>query len=231
MTSKKSWLSGLSRRWRETIRPFLILVLSITAFRSVCADWNDVPTGSMNPSILEGDRIFVNKMAYSLRIPLTTVSLADWSDPKRFDIVVCFSPYDGTRLVKRVVGLPGDKIQLIRNRIFINDQSAEYLPDAQLDSKKMDSPHFRVWREEFKGEIHPIQVLLQPARVADFGPVTVPAGHYFLMGDNRDNSFDSRYFGCVERKAIIGEALAVVLSLDPFHRYTPRWQRFFSELR
>jgi len=98
--------------WQKEIRPMLILALVLFCVRSSLADWNDVPTGSMKPTILEGDRVFVNKLAYGLKVPFTTWHLAEWANPKRGDIVVFFSPHDGTRLVKRVVALPGDVVEL-----------------------------------------------------------------------------------------------------------------------
>src|SRR6516162_10613328 len=100
------------RWWRKEIRPLLVMALVVFSVRSSLADWNDVPSGSMQPTILVGDRVFVNKLAYDLKVPFTTLHLAEWSNPKRGDIVVFYSPYDGTRLVKRVVGLPGDSIEL-----------------------------------------------------------------------------------------------------------------------
>ena len=91
------------------VRVFLLMLLVISSLRSALADWNDVPTGSMKPTIEEGDRVVVNKLAYDLKVPFTLVELMKWSDPKRGDIVVLFSPADGVRLVKRVVAVPGDK--------------------------------------------------------------------------------------------------------------------------
>ena len=95
----------LRQYWRQEIRPLLILVVVLCSIRSSLADWNDVPSGSMNPTIIEGDRIYVNKLAYDLKVPFTTWHLATWSNPQRGDIVVFYSPHDGIRLVKRVVGL------------------------------------------------------------------------------------------------------------------------------
>ncbi len=100
------------RFWREWLRPIVIIVVVCGAFRSALADWNDVPTGSMKPTIMEGDRIFVNKAAYGLRVPFTSWWLAEFSGPERGDVVVFFSPEDGTRYVKRVMGVPGDRIEL-----------------------------------------------------------------------------------------------------------------------
>src|SRR5438309_7982300 len=100
-----------ARLW-HAIRPIVILVIILFAIRSSLADWNDVPTGSMIPTILEGDRIFVNKLAYDLKVPFTTWHIAQWSNPKRGDIVVFYSPADGQRLVKRCVAVPGDVLEL-----------------------------------------------------------------------------------------------------------------------
>src|SRR5436305_556722 len=112
--------------WRKEIRPLAITALIIFAARSSFADWNKVPTGSMKPTILEGDRVFVNKMAYDLKVPFTTLHLAEWSGPKRGDIVVFYSPKDGMRLVKRTVGLPGDTVELRDDELIINGEKIVY---------------------------------------------------------------------------------------------------------
>src|SRR5438105_10517543 len=106
--------------WRKEIRPLLVLALVLFSLRSSLADWNDVPTGSMKPTILEGDRIFVNKLAYDLKIPFTTWHVAHWADPKRGEIVVFFSPKDGKRMVKRLIAQPGDTVDLRQNQLIIN---------------------------------------------------------------------------------------------------------------
>src|SRR5580693_6776477 len=113
--------------WHEA-KSLLLIIIILTAVRSAIADWNDVPTGSMNPTIVQGDRVFVNKLAYDLKVPYTTWHLAQWSNPKRGDIVVFFSPADGVRLVKRVIGLPGDKIELRNEQLVINGQAVDYAP-------------------------------------------------------------------------------------------------------
>src|SRR5438094_7125751 len=117
--------------WRKEICPLLMLGLVVFSLRSSLADWNDVPTGSMRPTILEGDRVFVNKLAYDLKVPFTTRHIAEWSNPQRGDIVVFYSPHDGKRLVKRVVGLPGDMVELRDEALIINDQPVEYGPIAE----------------------------------------------------------------------------------------------------
>src|SRR5260370_20986661 len=93
------------------IRIFLAMLLVVSSLRSALADWNDVPTGSMKPTIEEGDRVVVNKLAYDLKVPFTTFELVQWGDPQRGDIVVLFSPVAATLLVKRVIGVPGHRIE------------------------------------------------------------------------------------------------------------------------
>ncbi len=219
--------------WRKEIRPLLILAVILFSLRSSFADWNDVPTGSMKPTILEGDRVFVNKLAYDLKVPFTTLHVAEWSNPQRGDIVVFFSPHDGLRLVKRVVGLPGDVIELRDNHLVLNGQAVEYQPIAEefvsgLSSADRNGRTFAI--EQLPGQTH--AVAGNPAAPAkrSFAPYRVPEGHYFMMGDNRDDSFDSRYYGPVKRKQIVGRATAVVLSFDKQKYWLPRWQRFFTWL-
>ena len=101
-------------------KAYILFVVLMMVFRSAVADWNDVPTGSMKPTIIEGDRIFVNKMAYDVRLPFTTVSLAKLADPVRGDIVIFDSQASGKRLVKRVVGVPGDVVALQDNVLSVN---------------------------------------------------------------------------------------------------------------
>lgn len=223
----------VSRFWMEWGKPFLMIAIIIVTFRSAVADWNDVPSGSMKPTILEGDRIFVNKIAYGLRIPLTLFHLLDWEGPQRGDIVVFKSPYDGTRLVKRVIGLPGDRIEYIDEHLFINGQSAEYrdfTPSQMpaIDTREPVSYEFQ--REKYGSLDHPVMWLIPRRLARPFGPITLSGEEYFMMGDNRDESFDSRYFGVVNRRLILGKVNGVVMSLNPERYYLPRWDRFFQGL-
>jgi len=224
---------GWADFWRES-KSLVITILILTAVRSAIADWNDVPSGSMNPTIVEGDRVFVNKLAYDLKVPFTTWHIAQWSNPKRGDIVVFFSPVDGTRLVKRVVGLPGDRIELVDDRLFLNGRAAQYSPVSAGVGRDLPptsrGPRFFAAEKAAESPTHAVTILpLTPAR-RSFGPVTVPDGAYFMMGDNRDDSYDSRFWGAVERGRIVGRASLVVLSLDRQNYYAPRWNRFFTQL-
>jgi signal peptidase I len=219
--------------WRKEIRWWLVLGLIIFSIRSSLADWSDVPTGSMKPTILEGDRIYVNKLAYDLKVPFTTRHIAEWSNPRRGDIVVFFSPRDGQRLVKRVVGLPGDTIELRNNGLVINGVPVEYQPIAEevlhdLAAADRASSVFAV--EQLADHRHAVAAIPAAPALRSFGPSKVPEGHYFMMGDNRDNSLDSRYFGPVERKRIVGQATAVAMSFDRENYWFPRWTRFFTAL-
>jgi signal peptidase I len=227
------WKDRCKKLWRE-YRGLLLTLFVLTAVRSAIADWNDVPSGSMNPTIVEGDRVFVNKLAYDLKVPFTTWHIAQWGNPKRGDIVVFFSPADGLRLVKRVIGLPGDTIQLVNERLFVNGVPASYerLPNsvgADLPATRL-GPRFFEKESAPESPVHPVAILPRVPAKRSFGPVTIPAGHYFMMGDNRDDSNDSRYWGTVDRNRIVGRASMVMMSLDHQHYFEPRWHRFFTEL-
>src|SRR5262245_9118137 len=172
----------------DEIRVFILMLLVVTSLRSALADWNDVPTGSMKPTIQEGDRVVVNKLAYDLKVPFTTYEVAKWGDPHRGDIVVLFSPRDGVRLVKRVIAVPGDKVELIDNVVYINGKEQ---PKSQAMTPLDDPQQGRIYitDETLDGHEHKVMISPQmnsPART--YGPITIPAGQYFVMGDNRDNS-------------------------------------------
>jgi signal peptidase I len=209
------------------IKVFLVMILVISSLRSALADWNDVPTGSMKPTIQEGDRVVVNKLAYDLKVPFTTIELAKWGDPKRGDIVVLFSPYDGVRLVKRVVAVPGDRIEMREEQLFVNGQAARWTPLGTMEDPEQGP--VAIVEESLIGKSH--KVMLTPGMRSDrstFEPRIVPRGYYFVMGDNRDNSNDSRYIGLIERRRIVGKALAVAFSLDRSRYFAPRLDRFFK---
>ncbi len=227
------WKPAARRFWLEWLKPCLVILLVTTALRSALADWNDVPTGSMKPTILEGDRVWVNKLAYDLKVPFTTWHLAEWSEPARGEVVVFFSPANGQRLVKRVIGLPGDTVELRDNRLFLNGRAVDYVP---LDALTVNAiPVAQQSKHDFASERlaerkHPVMATPSLPALRSFGPTPVPAGHYFMMGDNRDNSLDSRYFGTVPREKIVGRATAVAMSFDRERWFAPRWERFFTAM-
>ncbi len=212
----------------QEIRVFLLMLLVVTSLRSALADWNDVPTGSMKPTIEVGDRVVVNKLAYDLKIPFTTIEIFKWGDPRRGDIVVLFSPVDGTRLVKRVVAVPGDRVAMANNQLFINDRPAKWSPLGTADDP--DQGLTFLASENLFGRKHKVMLTPQVPAVRSFGPMIVPNGHYFVLGDNRDNSNDSRFIGFIARRRIVGKATAVAFSLDRGNHFVPRLDRFFKKL-
>jgi len=225
---KNLWKSRLVIAWKGLGYSIFIAVLIATSFKSAIADWNIIPSGSMKPTIVEGDRIFVNKLAYDLKIPYTTWHVAEWDNPDRGDIVVFYSPADNKRLVKRVIGLPGDEIAMSDNTLFINGEQLKY-ESTDGAANRIYSDQYCII-EDLSGRKHPIMITPIYLSIRSFSAITVPEGYYFMMGDNRDDSADSRYFGFVERKRIVGQAKAIVISLDKKRRYQPRWERFFTKL-
>jgi signal peptidase I len=222
-------LSIILRGWGFSL---VVVLLIATSFKSAIADWHDIPSGSMKPTILIGDRIFVNKLAYDLKVPYTTLHLATWSDPNRGDIVVFYSPKDGKRLIKRVVGLPGDTLAMRQNRLFINGQFVKYesLYQEIIDQIELDQQsHHVFFNENLPGRQHAVMFSSSRSSLKTFDPVIIPEGQYFMMGDNRDNSADSRFFGFVDRNLIVGRATMVVISREGSFLH-PRWSRFLKDL-
>jgi signal peptidase I len=222
-----------ARWWSEWLRSVLIIVLIITSFRSAVADWNDVPTGSMKPTIFEGDRIVINKLAYDLKIPFTTRRLAAWAEPARGDIVVLYSPVDGKRLVKRVVGVPGDTVAMVDDRLVVNHAAVSYgaPPVGLVTGPTPGGSGHLIATEDLGDQPHAVMISHGVHSRPNFAPVEVPPGFYFVMGDNRDQSYDSRYFGPVSRDRIVGRATVIAASVDPERHYRPRWERFFHPLQ
>ena len=215
--------SGLIKAWRE-YRGFALFIFLMIIFRSALADWNVVPTGSMKPTILEGDRILVNKLAYDFKIPLTHISIYKFADPKRGDIVIFDSKLADTRLVKRVIGLPGDTVEMRDNRLAINGIEAQY--------SKVEYAGDAIFAiESYLGISHRIE-LSRTGRghLSSFDPIKGPEDRYLVLGDNRDNSADSRVYGFIPRDEIIGNAKTIVLSLNYDDYYIPRADRFFRAL-
>ncbi len=216
--------------WREWLRPLALAAAVVFPLKSSLAEWNYIPSASMVPSLLPGDLVWVNKLAYDLKVPFTTWHLATWGDPRRGEVAVFDSPADGTRLVKRVIGLPGDIIESRGDRLFVNGAPLDYAaPPAGLADPDRNAG---VWfaEEDLPGRSHP--VMIQPRRPAlrTFGPIRVPPDCYFMMGDNRDDSYDSRFYGCVPRRAILGRSSVVLGSVDLHRWLRPRAERFLRAI-
>ncbi|MPY25538.1 signal peptidase I [Shewanella sp. YLB-07] len=215
-------LKGLVKLLKQN-RSFLLFMVLMLVFRSAVADWNSVPTGSMKPTILEGDRLLVNKMAYDIRVPFTHLSLVKMADPARGEIIIFDSVKADKKLVKRVIGIPGDIIEMKQNKLIINGQKLDYEIQNKLASNT-DSI------EKLLGVDHMIRVHDTPSRLANFGPVTVPDNYYLALGDNRDSSADSRVIGFIARDEITGRAKTVAFSNDYDNYYLFRPERFMHTL-
>lgn len=228
---KLPWHKRLVKEW---VIPVLTVLAVLLPLRSVVADWYDVPTGSMEPTILPGDRIVANKLAYGLRVPFTETWVARWDAPETGEIVILHSPATGQRLVKRVIGVEGDTVEMRNNHLVINGSALEYDPftSAELDSIEKALRHGREFATETLGSVeHTVMVTPRVMAARSFGPVTVPAGHCFVMGDNRDASADSRAFGFVPLSKVVGRSSRVALSVDPMRWPLPRTSRFLHGLQ
>ncbi|WP_192021248.1 signal peptidase I [Shewanella sp. WPAGA9] len=214
-------------------KSLLIFIALMSVFRSAVADWYTVPTSSMKPSILIGDRILANKMAYDVRIPFTHVSLYKTGDPARGDIIIFDSEAAGNRLVKRVIGVPGDTVALNNNQLVINHQNINY-HDLSYRSNRSQGKSYQDDTqdkiEDLLGVAHSIRVNKMGSIRSKFNEVTVPPRYYLVLGDNRDNSADSRVIGFVPRNEIIGRTKRVVMSFNNDNYYLPRHDRFFHSL-
>jgi signal peptidase I len=225
--------------WLRGNRGFLAFVLLLGVFRTAVADWNPVPSASMRPTIQEGDVVLINRTAYDLKLPLTDVSLQATGEPQRGDIVTFISPADGVRLIKRIVALPGDVVAVDHGRLWLNGEPARYAQAHEVTEPLEGGLMVEAWRatEHAGGAAHAVQYLpgLGTGVLAHMPPLTIPAGHYFMMGDNRDNSGDSRVFGPVPRRLLIGRAHHVLVSADFLGLegtpWVPQWARFGMRLQ
>jgi signal peptidase I len=216
------------KKWVRDNKGFVAFLLLFGVFRTAIADWNPIPSGSMRPGLLEGDVVFVNRLAFNLKVPLTDVVLATTGEPRRGDVVTFSSPSDGTRLIKRIMAVPGDVVEMRDEKLVINGVAATY---TEVDQVMEPIGQGRVtpaqrFDERVGEQQQRIQVL--PALVArrNFAPMTIPEGQYMMLGDNRDNSADSRYIGLVPRHLLIGRAVRVLVSADIEGNWMPRGERF-----
>jgi signal peptidase I len=214
---------------------FIVFLCLFGVFRTAVADWNPIPSSSMHPNLLEGDVVFVNRLAYDLKVPLTDIVVSHLGDPVRGDVVTFASPKDGIRLIKRIVAVPGDVVEMRNEQLIINGTAAQYqvldeasepiqngLPGGVLDAYRL--------HETVAGRGHRIQVMPQMQARSSFAPITIPHDQFMMLGDNRDNSADSRYIGLVPRKLLVGRAVRVLVSADYQGNWSPRMERFGMRL-
>ncbi|MGF2736356.1 signal peptidase I [Marinobacter sp. DUT-1] len=208
---KEPYLVDLSR----SFFPVLAIVLVL---RSFLVEPFQIPSGSMLPTLEVGDFILVNKYAYGIRLPVAGTKILEVGNPERGDVMVFKYPEDGeTNYIKRVIGLPGDRIRYQDKQLFINGELVDTRFIARLPPMEL--------RREDLGEVeHDIFLTLGRPGNSGEGEWVVPEGHYFVMGDNRDNSNDSRYWGTVPDELIVGKAFAIwmhwksITSLPSFDR-------------
>jgi signal peptidase I len=192
----------------------------------------------MHPNLLEGDVVFVNRLAYNVKLPLTDIVLGATGEPRRGDIVTFSSPKNGTRLIKRIIALPGDRVEMRDEQLIINGQPASYsaldrgteaiagLGDLAALRLSEGLPDAARAGQPAPAGAHAIQLLPQIDARRNFAALTVPDGQYMMLGDNRDNSEDSRYIGMVPRALLIGRAERILASADIMGNWHPRTERF-----
>lgn len=206
---------------------FLLFLALFGIFRTAIADWNPIPSGSMRPNLLEGDVVLVNRVAYDVKVPLTDRIVTHLGDPQRGDIVTFSSPKDGTRLIKRIVAVPGDVVEMRNKRLIVNGMPDQYTVVATAPNDHRNA--IRLTEAAAEGG-HVIQWMDGTRGRDNFGPIKVPADQFLMLGDNRDNSADSRYFGFVPRPLLIGRAERILVSVDITRSWIPRVDRFGKRL-
>jgi signal peptidase I len=212
----------------EYARSFFPVILIVLLIRSFLFEPFRIPSDSMMPTLLDGDFIFVNKYAYGLRLPVVNVKFLPIGEPQRGDVIVFRLPSDpSTNYIKRLVGLPGDHITVQGRQLFVNGQP---MP-VELNGVYEGHGHTgaRIGMENLEGVAH--EVLYIPERYTRDFDAIVPAGHYFFMGDNRDNSRDSRFpeVGFVPERNLVGKAVRIWLNWDL--PSAPIWSRIGNPIR
>ncbi len=238
------------REYSESIGVAVAIAFFLRAF---VVEAFQIPSGSMIPTLEIGDHIFVSKFAYGLGIPFTNTKIFQFKQPKRGDVIVFKYPLStDVDYIKRVVGLPGDQIELRHNEVFVNGKPAtrehvdgpcRYSEGARIEGVLYER-ECDLWLENLDGKAHKaIYNVLEPGRAGqDFGPKEVPPDSVFVMGDNRDNSNDSRVWGTVPLDLVRGRALVVWWSRAPTNAgwsapgvaewlASVRWSRFFSAVK
>jgi signal peptidase I len=207
----------------EYARSFFPVLLFVLVIRSFIFEPFRIPSGSMMPTLLEGDFIFVKKYSYGLRLPVTETKVIETGDPKRGDVIVFRLPSDPRiNYIKRVIGLPGDTVVYERHRLTINGETV----DLKLgDDSSWDVPLFV---EDLHGRVHDILVTNPEFSTRD-NTYRVPEGHFFVMGDNRDRSKDSRFIGAIPEEFLVGEAVRIWMHFVPWNM--PVWDRIGTKIQ
>lgn len=200
----------------EYAKSFFPVLLIVLMLRSFLVEPFQIPTGSMIPTLEVGDFILVNKYAYGVRLPVIGTKIIDVEDPERGDVMVFIPPHVNSYYIKRVIGLPGDTIRYEDKRLYVNGElvSEEFVEDIVIDTN-LGELAGTLHRETINGVEHATQHITAVARQRSRTTWVIPNGHYFMMGDNRDNSSDSREWGAVPEEDIVGRAIAVWMHKEP----------------
>jgi signal peptidase I len=201
--------------WIEYCKSFFPVILAVLLLRSFLVEPFRIPSGSMMPTLLVGDFILVNKYAYGIRLPVLNTKIVDIGKPQRGDVVVFRYPKDpSVDYIKRVVGVPGDRIGYYNKILHINGKPAAQIPDGVYVGKGSGvSMSGAGKREEQLGDVQH-QILVMPRTPGLEGEYVVQDNEYFVMGDNRDNSNDSRYWGPVPEQNLVGRAFRIWMNWD-----------------
>ena len=211
-------IAGLSQEPMiiEYAKSFFPVLLIVLILRSFLVEPFQIPTGSMIPTLEVGDFILVNKFAYGVRLPVIGTKIIDVADPERGDVMVFIPPHVDSYYIKRVIGLPGDTIRYEDKRLFVNGEliSEEFVEDIAIETN-LGELAGTLHTEIINGVEHATQHITAVNRQQSRTTWVIPNGHYFMMGDNRDNSADSREWGTVPEKDIVGRAMAVWMHKEP----------------
>ncbi len=219
--------------WRDTFEALVTALLIAFFIRSFVFEAFKIPSGSMIPTLMIGDHLFVNKFIYGLRVPFTKIKIVTFRQPQRGEAIVFMYPLDESKdFIKRVVGLPGDRIRLEGDAVWINGVPLARKPVTVTIGKDVSNfpgaEDYDFFIEKTGETSHFVQFDRAESYWKD--DFEVPAGHLFVMGDNRDNSSDSREWGFVPLENVKGKAMIIWLSIDFDHK-TLRWDRFGKVIR
>lgn len=200
----------------EYARSFFPVLAIVLVLRSFVIEPFQIPSGSMEPTLEVGDFILVNKYTYGLRLPVIGTKLLSINEPQRGEVMVFFPPHDDRYFIKRVIGLPGDRIEYDSGRMIINGEPVEreLVEEVEIGTSAGTQSGL-LFEEQLGDHIYTTQLVERSRRRPVRTEWEVPSDHYFMMGDNRDNSADSRVWGAVPEENIVGRAFAVWLHKDP----------------
>lgn len=228
LQTRKSGEGGSSRAMASIVdyaRSFFPVLLFVLVIRSFIFEPFRIPSGSMMPTLLQGDYIFVTKYSYGLRLPVLETRIVETGEPQRGEVVVFRLPSEpNVNYIKRVVGLPGDRIEYRNHRLTINGEPVPLSRDADAPVEDATAGFI----EDLGDHSHAI-LLASPGNTMRDGVYEVPEGSYFMLGDNRDNSRDSRFIGMIPESHLVGKAVRVWMHMDGLE--VPDWERIGMKIQ